>query len=46
MEDIERNNGKDQPYFMDEELLDIVDLKNEVQEEKGEEEAVLVKQEL
>lgn len=28
VEDVERNNGKDQPYFMDEELLDLMDLKN------------------
>ena len=43
---MERNNGKDRPYFMDEELLGIVDLKNEVQEQKGEEKVVLVDQEL
>jgi len=29
VEDVERNNGKDQPYFMDEKLLDLMGLKNE-----------------
>ena len=29
MEDIERNNGKDQPYFMGEELMDLINVKNE-----------------
>ena len=29
MEDVERNNGKDKPYFMDQDLLDLMKLKNE-----------------
>ena len=29
VEDIERNNGKDKPYFMDEDLLDIMGLENQ-----------------
>ena len=37
MEDTERNNGKDKPYFMDQDLLDLTDLKNE----KGEETALV-----
>ena len=29
VEDVERNNGKDKPYFMDQDLLDLMKLKNE-----------------
>ena len=29
VEDMECNNGKDKPYFMDEELMDLMKLKNE-----------------
>ena len=39
MEDTERNNGKDKPYFMDQDLLDLTDLKNE--KGKGEETALV-----
>ena len=53
MEDIERNDGKDQPYFMGEELLDVMNLKNEVDTpdharvpDRKEEAAVLVDEEL
>lgn len=28
MEDLERNDGKEQPYFMDEKLRDLVHVKN------------------
>ena len=30
MEDSERNNGKDKPYFMSPELRKIIDVKNEI----------------
>ena len=53
MEDIERNNGKDQPYFMGEELLDVMHLKNEkdttdheLVQVGGQEAAALVDEEL
>ena len=50
VEDAERNNGKDQPYFMDEELLDVMNFKNETDApdhpSAPEEAAVLVDEEL
>ena len=30
---MERNNGKDKPYFMDQDLLDLMNLKNNENEE-------------
>lgn len=36
VEDMERNNGRDKPYFVDQDLLDLINLKNE----EGEEEAM------
>lgn len=53
MEDAERNNGKDRPYFMDEDLLDVMNFKNEEDTpdharvpDRKEEAAVLVDEEL
>lgn len=44
VEDIERNNGKDKPYFMDEDLLDVMGMENQSGQIQDGEKTTLVSQ--